>query len=169
MGFFSKEIENMDDLFVHTLRDIYYAEQKIVRSLPTMIEKAMDPQLKEGFERHLAETRNHVRRLERVFDMHGVERSTVNCPAIDGIIKEADEVAGEVDDKQVLDAALIAAAQSVEHYEIARYGAISWAKQLGHDDCAAVLHETLEEEKATDKALTNIAESQVNAEAATSR
>jgi ferritin-like metal-binding protein YciE len=168
--FFSKDIESMDDLFVHTLRDIYYAEQKIVRSLPTMIEKAMDAQLKEGFERHLAETRNHVRRLERVFDMQGVERSTVNCPAIDGIIKEADEIAGEVDDKQVLDAALIAAAQSVEHYEIARYGAlISWAKQLGHDDCAAILHETLEEEKATDKALTDIAESQVNAKAEMSR
>lgn len=172
MGFFSRDIENMDDLFVHTLRDIYYTEQKIVRSLPTMIEKAMNPQLREGFERHLAETRNHVRRLERVFDMQGVERSTVNCPAIDGIIKEADEVAGEVkvEDNQVLDAALIAAAQSVEHYEIARYGAlISWAKQLCRDDCAAILHETLEEEKATDKALTEIAESQVNAEAAASR
>ena len=170
MGFFSKDIENMDDLFVHTLRDIYYAEQKIVRSLPTMIEKAMDLQLKEGFERHLAETRNHVRRLERVFDMHSVERSTVNCPAIDGIIKEADEVAGEVDDRQVLDAALIAAAQAVEHYEIARYGAlISWARQLGRDDCVAVLHETLEEEKAADKALTDIAESQVNAAAEMSR
>jgi ferritin-like metal-binding protein YciE len=170
MGFFSKDIESMDDLFVHTLQDMYYAEQKIVRALPNMIAKAMHPQLKERFERHLAETRNHVRRIERVFEMHGVERSTVNCPAIDGIIEEADEVAGEVDDKRVLDAALIAAAQAVEHYEIARYGAlISWAKQLGRDDCAAVLHETLEEEKAADQALTDIAESQVNTEAEMSR
>jgi ferritin-like metal-binding protein YciE len=84
----------MDDLFVHTLRDIYYAEQKIVRSLPTMIEKSMSPQLKEGIERHLAETRNHVRRLERVFEMQGVELSTVNCRAIDGIIKETDDGRG---------------------------------------------------------------------------
>ena len=137
MGFFSKDIETMDDLFVHTLRDIYYAEKQILKALPDMIEKATDPQLKQGFQSHLEETKNHVKRVEQVFEMHGVEAKGVNCPAIDGIIKEANEIAGEVDDKQVLDAALIAAAQAVEHYEITRYGTlIAWAKQLGRNDCA---------------------------------
>jgi ferritin-like metal-binding protein YciE len=146
MGIFSKDIETLDDLFVHTLRDIYYAEQKIMQALPAMIKKATNPQLREGFERHLAETHNHVRRVERLFEMHGVEIGAVNWPAIDGIIKEANEVTGEVDDKQVLDAALIAAAQAVEHYEITRYGSlIAWAKQLGRGDCASVLQENLAE------------------------
>jgi ferritin-like metal-binding protein YciE len=168
MGFFSKDIETMDDLLVHTLRDIYYAEQQIVRALPTMIEKATNRQLRSAFEDHLAETQNHVRRVEQVFEMYGVERKTVKCPAIDGIIKEADEVASEVevDDKQVLDAALIAAAQAVEHYEIARYGTlIAWAEELGRSDCASLLNENLEEEKAADQKLTEIAESEVNLQA----
>jgi ferritin-like metal-binding protein YciE len=99
--------------------------------------------------------------------MHGVEPKTVTCPAINGIIKEADEIAGEVDNKEVLDAALITAAQAVEHYEITRYGAlVAWAKQLGRSDCASVLHQNLEEEKAADQKLTRIAESKVNLEAA---
>jgi ferritin-like metal-binding protein YciE len=167
MGFFSKDIRTMDDLFVHTLRDIYYAEQEILKALPTMIEKATNPQLRSGLEQHLAESRNHVRRVEQVFGMHGVEPKTVTCPAINGIIKEADEIAGEVDNKEVLDAALIAAAQAVEHYEITRYGAlVAWAKQLGRSDCASVLHQNLEEEKAADQKLTRIAESKVNLEAA---
>lgn len=120
---------------------------------------------REGFERHLAETRNHVRRVERVFEMHGVEIGAVNCPAIDGVIKEANEVAREVDDKQVLDAALIPAAQAVEHYEISRYDRlIAWAKQLGRRDCASVLQENLAEEKAADQKLTDIAESEINLE-----
>jgi ferritin-like metal-binding protein YciE len=130
MGFFSKDIQTMNDLFVHTLRDIYYAEQRILQALPSMIEKTTSPQLRSAFEHHLAETRNHVRRVEQVFEMHDAERKTVNCPAIDGIIKEANEIVGEVEveDKAVLDAALIAAAQAVEHYEITRYGSlISWA------------------------------------------
>jgi ferritin-like metal-binding protein YciE len=167
MGLFSKDIETMDDLFVHTLRDMYYAEKKIVQSLPEMIEKATDPQLKQGFETHLAETRNQVNRLERVFEMHGKEASGVDCPAIDGIIEEADDVAGEVENKSVLDAALIAAAQAVEHYEIARYGAlVAWANQLGRSDCASLLQQNLDEEKATDKKLTDIAKSKVNRMAA---
>jgi ferritin-like metal-binding protein YciE len=167
MGFFSKDIRTMDDLFVHTLRDIYYAEQEILKALPTMIEKATNPQLRSGLEQHLAESRNHVRRVEQVFGMHGVEPKTVTCPAINGIIKEADDIAGEVDNKEVLDAALIAAAQAVEHYEITRYGAlVAWAKQLGRSDCASVLHQNLEEEKAADQKLTRIAESKVNLEAA---
>jgi ferritin-like metal-binding protein YciE len=167
MGFFSKEIETMDDLFVHTLRDIYYAEKQIVKALPDMIEKATDPQLKQGFESHLAETKNHVKRVEEVFKMHGVEAKGVDCPAIDGILEEADEVAGEVEDKQVLDAALIAAAQAVEHYEITRYGTlVAWAKQLGRGDCASVLQKNLDEERGADKKLTALAESSINRKAA---
>src|SRR4029079_5080660 len=139
MGFFSKDIETLDDLFVHTLRDIYYAEQQIAKSLPEMIEKATDQFLKKGFETHLAETNGQIVRLEKVFQMHGVEAKGVDCPAIDGILDEASEVAGDGADKSGLDAALIAAAQAVEHYEITRYGTlIAWAKTLGRGDCASV-------------------------------
>jgi ferritin-like metal-binding protein YciE len=167
MGFFTKDIETMDDLFVHALRDIYYAENQIVKSLPDMVEKATDPRLKQSFQSHLAETRNQIKRLEQVFAMHGVDASGVDCPAIDGILDEADDVAGEVDDKSVLDAALIASAQAVEHYEIARYGTlVAWAKRLGRADCAAVLQQNLDEEKATDVKLTAMAESGINIKAA---
>jgi ferritin-like metal-binding protein YciE len=167
MGFFSKDIKTMDDLFVHTLRDIYYAEGQILHALPDMIEKAHDAQLKQGFETHLRETENHVKRLEKVFQMHGTEPLGVDCPAIDGIIEEADDVAGDVEDNAVLDAALIAAAQAVEHYEVTRYGSlIAWAQLLGRNDCASVLQQTLDEEKATDKKLTAMAESRLNRRAA---
>ena len=167
MGLFSRDIKTLNDLFVHTLRDIYYAEKQIVKSLPDMIQKATDPQLKRGFKTHLGETENHVARLEEVFRMHGVEIRGVDCPAIDGILEEAKDVAGEVDDKRVLDAALIAAAQAVEHYEITRYGSlVAWAKQLGRPDCAGVLQRTLDEEKATDNKLTDMAETAVNLRAA---
>jgi ferritin-like metal-binding protein YciE len=167
MGLFSKDIKSMDDLFVHQLRDIYYAENKIVKALPTMIEKASNAKLKDGFSEHLDQTKTHVARLEQVFDMQGIEPEGVDCPAIDGIIEEADDVAGEVADNKVMDAALIAAAQAVEHYEMTRYGTlIAWAKELGRDDCASILQQTLEEEKATDQKLTQIAESQVNLQAA---
>jgi ferritin-like metal-binding protein YciE len=167
MGFFSKDIETLDDLFVHTLRDIYYAEQQIAKSLPEMIEKATDQFLKNGFETHLAETKGQIVRLEKVFQMHGVEAKGVDCPAIDGILDEASEVAGDVDDKSVLDAALIAAAQAVEHYEITRYGTlIAWAKTLGRGDCASVLQQNLDEEKATDSKLNTMALKVVNRKAA---
>jgi len=167
MGLFSKDIKTLNDLFVHQLRDIYYAEKQIVQALPDMIEKATDPSLKRGFETHLGETKNHVNRLEQVFKMHGVEPKGIDCPAIDGIIEEADDVTSEVEDKAVLDAALIAAAQAVEHYEITRYGTlIAWAKQLGRPDCASVLLQNLEEEKAADSKLTSIAERNVNIKAA---
>jgi ferritin-like metal-binding protein YciE len=167
MGFFTKDIATLDDLFVHTLRDIYYAEKKIAKSLPGMIDKATDEKLISGFERHLDQTLGHIERVEKVFKMHGVEASAVRCPAIDGIIEEADEISGEVEDDAVLDAALIAAAQAVEHYEITRYGTlIAWAKQLGREDCAAVLAETLAEEKATDKELTKLAEQKINLKSA---
>jgi ferritin-like metal-binding protein YciE len=166
MGIFSSEIKSMDDLFVHQLRDIYYAEQQITKALPKMIAQATSPELRGGFEQHLKETQGQVQRLEQVFKMHGVEAKGVTCPAIDGIIAEANEVVSEVADKAVLDAALVAAAQAVEHYEITRYGTlIAWAKQLGREDCASVLAQNLAEEKATDQKLTAMAESKVNQKA----
>ncbi|MGH6858611.1 MAG: ferritin-like domain-containing protein [Phyllobacterium sp.] len=167
MGFFSKDIKTMDDLFVHTLRDIYYAENQIVKALPEMIDKSFDPELRSSFERHLQETEVQIERLEQVFAQHGVEAHGVNCPAIDGILEEADDVSGEVDDDRVLDAALIAAAQAIEHYEITRYGTlVAWAKQLSRNDCAALLQQNLDEELKTDKTLTGLAESHINADAA---
>jgi len=166
-GLFSSDIKNMDDLFVHTLRDIYYAEKQIVKSLPEMIEKASNQQLKQGFQTHLRETENHVKRLDQVFALIGKKAQGIDCPAIDGIIEEAEDVVGEVQNKSVLDAALIAAAQAVEHYEMTRYGTlIAWAKLLGRNDAAALLNQTLDEEKATDKKLTQMAESQINSKAA---
>jgi len=167
MGLFTKDIKTMNDLFVHQLQDIYYAENQLVKALPNMAKKASDPQLKQGFLTHLEETRQHVKRLEEVFKMHGAEIKAIDCPAIDGIIEEADDTASEVEDKAVLDAALINAAQAAEHYEITRYGSlIAWAKQLGRNDCASILQKTLDEEKATDKKLTTLAESRVNLRAA---
>ena len=166
MGLFTKDIQTFEDLFLHQLQDVYYAEKQITKSLPTMIEKATDPQLKAGFEQHLRETEGQVTRLERVFDSIGETPKGVTCPAIDGIIKEANEVAGEISDKAVLDAALIAAAQAVEHYEITRYGTlIAWAKQLGRGDAASILAETLAEEQATDTKLNDMALSKANAKA----
>ncbi len=167
MGLFSKDIESMDDLFVHQLQDIYYAENRIVRALPDMISKATSPDLKSAFEAHLGQTKNHVKRVEQVFQMHGVEPKQVDCPAIDGILEEADEVGGEIADKNVLDAALIASAQAVEHYEMTRYGTlIAWAKTLGRADCAQVLQQNLTEERAADEKLTTIADRGVNRAAA---
>ena len=167
MGLFSKDTKTMNDLFLHTLQDIYYAENKIVKSLPDMIGNASNAQLKQGLKSHLRETENHVKRLEQVFEMLGQSAKSVNCPAIDGIIEEAEEISGEVEDKDVLDAAIIAAGQAVEHYEITRYGSlIAWAKRLGRNDVAKVLELTLNEEKAADKKLTSVAESQVNLKAA---
>lgn len=167
MGLFSKDIKTLDDLFVHTLQDIYYAENQITKALPKMIAKATDPDLKKGFEHHLEQTRGQIERLEQVFAMHGHKPKAVTCPAINGILEEAEEVAGDVADKDVLDAALIASAQAVEHYEITRYGSlISWAKRLGRDDCASVLAQTLREEKDTDLALTQLADAGVDKRAA---
>jgi ferritin-like metal-binding protein YciE len=167
MGLFTRDIETMNDLVVHQLQDIYYAEKQLVKALPKMADKATDKELKQGFLTHLEETKTHVQRLEEVFRMFGTEVKAVDCPAIDGIIEEADEVAGEVADKTVLDAALINAAQAAEHYEIVRYGSlIAWARQLGRTDCASVLQKTLEEERSTDKKLTSLAEGKINLRAA---
>jgi ferritin-like metal-binding protein YciE len=169
MSLFGKDIKSMDNLFTHTLQDIYYAEKQILKALPEMEQKASNPQLKSAFKSHLEETRTHVTRLEDVFRMAGQDPKGVDCPAIDGIIEEAQDVAGEVDDKDVLDAALAAAAQAVEHYEMSRYGTlVAWAKQLGRMDCISMLQATLNEEKAADKKLTDIAESKLNKQAAVS-
>ena len=167
MGLFTKDIATLDDLFVHQLQDLYYAENQILKALPKMVAKATNPQLKQGLETHLRETETQVTRLEQVFRMHGAQVKAIDCPAIDGIIKEANEIAGEVSDKDVLDAAIIAASQAVEHYEITKYGTmVAWAQQLGRQDCATVLEQTLNEEKATDAKLTAMAEANINRKAA---
>lgn len=138
-----------------------------MKALPKMADKATDKVLSQGFLTHLEETKTHVQRLEEVFRMWGAEVKAVDCLAIDGIIEEADEVAGEVADKSVLDAALINAGQAAEHYEIARYGSlIAWARLLGRNDCASILQKTLDEERTTDQKLTSLAEGKINLRAA---
>ena len=163
MGLFSKDIKSMDDLFLHTLQDVYYAENQIVKALPKLIDKATNRELSAGLRNHLRETENQVTRLKQVFEKLGHKPKGVDCPAIDGLIKEADEVAGEVDDKKVLDAAIIGSAQAVEHYEIARYGTlIAWAEELGHRNVVSLLDANLKEEKAADKKLIGLAKGGVN-------
>ena len=167
MGALSKPIKTLDDLFVHMLEDMYYAEKQIVKNLPTMIKKASNKELKSALEQHLTETENQVTRLEQVFKMHGQPAKGITCEAMNGILDEAKEILSDCDDPEVCDAAMVADAQAVEHYEITRYGSlIAYAKELGRSDCASVLSETLEEEKAADKKLTRIAESRVNRQAA---
>ena len=166
MGWFSAEISTMHDLFLHGLQDIYYAEHQIEKSLPDMIKKASDAQLKKGFQMHLKQTRGQIKRLDRAFKALKEKPKGTKCPAIDGIIDEANEIAGEIDDKVVLNAALIAAAQAVEHYEITRYGTLTaWAKAMGHKSVAKLLYANLNEEKATDKKLNTLAKTKVNRKA----
>ncbi len=167
MSLFSKPIKTLNDLFVHTLQDIYYAEHQITKALPQMIEKASTPELKQAFETHLQETHTQIARAERVFSMHDEQPKQVTCAAMDGILKEAREIISDCDDPQVLDAAMLSAAQAVEHYEMTRYGTlVALAQQLGRADCAGVLSETLAEEKAADKRLSEIAGRTVNPQAA---
>lgn len=167
MGLFTKEIKSMDDLFLHVLQDIYYAENQILKALPDMVEKATNRDLTAAFKNHLTETEKQVSRLEQVFHLLGKEPKATKCPAINGIIDEANDIAGEADTKRVLDAALLAAAQAVEHYEITRYGTlIAWADELGKDAVAKLLTTNLNEEKAADQKLTTIAEKKVNLKAA---
>lgn len=158
MGLFTKDIQSMDDLLLHGLKDIYYAENQIVKSLPKLIDKATNRDLSKGLKDHLHETENQIARLDQVFQKLGQKPQGVKCPAIDGLVAEADEIAGEVADKEVLDAAIVGAAQSVEHYEIARYGTlIAWAESLGRDDVIRLLTTNLNEEKAADKKLSTVA------------
>ena len=158
MGIFTQDIKTMDDLFLHGLQDIYYAEHQITKALPKMIDKATNRDLANGLKTHLEETNKQIERLDKVFQKLDKKPSSTQCPAIDGIIKEADEVVGEVADKAVLDAAIIAGAQAVEHYEICRYGTlIAWAQQLGHEEVVRFLTTNLNEEKAANSKLNTVA------------
>lgn len=158
MGFFSKDIKTMDDLLIHGLQDIYYAENQITKALPQMIDKATNRDLIAGLKNHLEETNKQIERLDQVFKKLGQEPKGTTCPAIDGLIKEADETAGEIEDKSVLDAAIVANCQAVEHYEIARYGTlIAWAESAGHDQIVRLLTTNLNEEHAANTKLNTVA------------
>ena len=157
---------SLQDLFTHHMQDIYYAEKKLLKALPEMAKKAHEPRLRSAFEEHLRQTEEHVKRLEQVFDQLGEKAKSEKCEAIDGIVKEGEDLMGEAKG-EALDAGLIAAAQAAEHYEIARYGTLTAsAKMLGMPDAQNILHQTLEEERMTDEKLTGLAMEQVNRKAA---
>jgi ferritin-like metal-binding protein YciE len=154
---------NLDGLFYEGLKDIYYAERKILKALPKMARAADAEALKAAFKKHQEETQVHVERLQQVFDILGKRAQGKTCPAIDGILEEGEEMIDELKGAAALDAGLVAAAQAVEHYEIARYGTLRrWAETLGLKDAAKLLGTTLEEESATDEALSQLAESDAN-------
>ncbi len=166
MGIFTRDIKSLEDLFKHGLKDIYYAEQQIVKTLPDLIEQASNPQLKKDLKKHLEESRNHVWRLEIVFSALGEEPKGVRCKGIDGILAEGSSLMGNADGRSVIEAAVIASAQAVEHYEITRYGdLIAWAREMGRDDLLKPLEQNLREEKAADRKLTAVAESRINKKA----
>jgi ferritin-like metal-binding protein YciE len=158
---------NLKDLFLHTLKDIYYAENQIVKALPKMAQKASSSELKKGFEEHLKQTKEQIKRLDQVFKMCGEKASGEQCPGIDGILEEGEELMKEIKDNDTRDAAMIAAAQAVEHYEIARYGAlVFWAGLLNMPEARNLLRDTLAEEKDTDSKLNRLAEDKLNQKAA---
>ncbi|MFA5898180.1 MAG: ferritin-like domain-containing protein [Hyphomicrobium sp.] len=160
------KIDKLSDLFLHTLQDIYYAENHIVKALPKMIKASDSRELSKAFTDHLEQTKEHVVRLEQVFELVDRKPKAAKCPAIDGILEEAKELMDEIKDADTRDAAMIAAAQAVEHYEITRYGTlVSWANLLGLGSAAKILEKTLKEEYGADSKLTKIAESHLNAEA----
>ena len=161
----AKQPKKLDDLFHDTLKDIYFAEKKILATLPKMAKAAQSPDLKEAFEKHHGETEGHVARLEEVFAAIDKKPQAKTCDAIVGITEEGAEIMKEYKSSPALDAGLLAAAQAVEHYEISRYGTLrTWAQELGLDDAVRLLDQTLDEEKKTDAALTKIAETAVNQE-----
>ena len=163
----AKQFKQLDVLFHDTLKDIYFAEHKILKALPKMAKAAQSRDLKAAFTKHLKETQGQVKRLEKVFKIIGKKPVGKKCEAIVGITKEGDEIAKEYKGSPALDAGLLAAAQAVEHYEISRYGTLrTWADELGLPEAVALLTETLNEEKKTDVALTELAESAVNMEEA---
>jgi ferritin-like metal-binding protein YciE len=160
-------VTTLNDLFHETLKDIYYTEKKLVGALPNMANKASAPQLKDLILSHLAETEGHIERLEDVFAEIGQKPLTKKCEAIEGLLKEARALLDEIQDKRTLDAAIISSSQTVEHYEIARYGTlVAWAEELGLDKAAAMLQSTLDEELAADEALSVVADDYVNQKAA---
>ena len=159
-------METFKELFEETLKDIYYAEKAILKALPKMAKKASSKKLQTAFTKHEKETERQVERLDQVFELLGKRAKGKECPAIDGIIEEAEEVMKEAKDDTIRDAAMLAAAQAVEHYEISRYGTlVAWAEKMEMSDAAQLLEATLEEEKATDLKLTQLAESEINVEA----
>jgi ferritin-like metal-binding protein YciE len=161
------KLHNLQDLLVDQLKDLYSAEKQITKALPKMAKAAAHPELKAAFEQHLEQTKRHVERLEEVFDLFDAAPRSKTCKAIQGLIEEGQELMSERADEAVMDAGLIAAAQKVEHYEIASYGcARTWARQVGNEQAARLLQQTLEEEGQTDEKLTRLAESMVNREAA---
>jgi len=158
--------KDLEALLLHMIKDVYFAENAITKALPKMQAAAQNAALKEAFETHLQQTKEHVSRLEEVFKLLGQKPEAIPCEAIKGILKEGDEVAEDFKGEPALDAGLIAAAQAVEHYEIARYGAMrAWAEKLGMDDVVELFEETLAEEEDTDKLLSELAEGEVNEEA----
>jgi ferritin-like metal-binding protein YciE len=160
-------IKTMDDLFVDTLKDIYYAEKHILKALPTMVSKATTRELKNALETHRGETEGQIERLEQVFEMLDMQPRGKKCEAIEGIIEEAKGHMKDIADKSVLDAGMIGSAQAVEHYEISRYGTlIEWARELGHEQAVRPLQQNLDEEKHADRLLTEIARSAANRKAA---
>jgi ferritin-like metal-binding protein YciE len=160
-------LKNLSDLFEHTLQDVYFAENFIYKKLPTMIEKSSNASLARLFKDHRTETGSQIERLKKVFEVLGMKPTSVECPAIEGIVEEAEGLIDEIDDKETLDAALIAAAQAVEHYEITRYGTLlTWAKLLGYDEAIGYLRDNIEEEKSADSKLTRLAEDRLNKKAA---
>jgi ferritin-like metal-binding protein YciE len=162
----AKEPKKLDDLFHGTLKDIYYAERKILTALPKMAKAAQSVDLRSAFEKHLTETEGQVGRLEQVFDLIGKKAQGKTCDAIVGIVEEGQEIMKEYKGSPALDAGLLAGAQAVEHYEISRYGTLkTWANELGLKDAVRLLDATLQEEKNTDATLTKIAQSVVNQEA----
>ena len=162
----AKEPKQLDELFHDTLKDIYYAEKKILSALPKMAKAAQNDDLTAAFEKHQAETEDQISRLEQVFELIEKKPQGKKCAAIEGILEEGQEIIKEYKGSPALDAGLVSSAQAVEHYEIARYGTLrTWAEELGLGDAAKLLQETLDEEEATDQALTQIAESVVNQEA----
>jgi ferritin-like metal-binding protein YciE len=160
------KFESLHDLFVGQIRDLYDAENQIVKALPKLTKEASSPQVKQALEKHLQQTKSQVTRLEEIFDELGMSPSGMKCAGIRGIIDEGEEVLGRIDDPSVKDVAMICAAQKVEHYEMAAYGcACAFAEQIGEDRVRDLLARTLEEEKQTDRELTQIAESGINASA----
>ena len=163
MGLFTRDLKSLEDLFKHGLQDIYYAEQQIVKTLPELIEQTTNSELKQGLKEHLEQTHNQIWRLETVFAALGEEPKGVRCKGIDGILSEGNDLIGNSDGRSVIEAAVIASAQAVEHYEITRYGdLIAWAREMGRSDLLKPLRANLREEKATDRKLTQIAEGKIN-------
>jgi len=162
----AKEPKQLDELFHDTLKDIYYAEKKILSALPKMAKAAQNADVRAAFEKHKDETEGQVARLEQVFELIEEKPQGKKCAAIEGILEEGQEIIKEYKGSPALDAGLVSAAQAVEHYEIARYGTLrTWAEEMGFDDAAKLLQETLDEEEATDQSLTELAEAVVNQEA----